>query len=72
MGLRLVRAASILGLAALALAVLDGCGQRGPLYVPGVPAGAAWPHPAVKAAVPAPEKTPDVPARSDPAAPESR
>lgn len=53
------------GVAALALAA---CGQKGPLYVPGVPKQATWPYP--RPAPPAARsegerKVPDVPATSE-------
>ena len=67
-----IRTTSILGIAAFALVLLGACGQKGPLFVPGVPATAARPFPAPVKADPAPKKTPDVPARSDPATPESK
>lgn len=46
--------------------VLGGCGNKGPLYVPGVPAGAAWPYPQpTPQPKPTERKPADVPAASD-------
>jgi len=60
----LKRVASILF--ATSIATLAACGLKGPLYVPGVPSGAAWPYPDPprKAPVPAP-RVPDLPGTSD-------
>ncbi len=59
------KAASIL--VAASLASLAACGQKGPLYVPGVPPNAPWPYPeSPKKPAPAPErKQPDLPGTSD-------
>ena len=47
-------------------AALAACGQKGPLYVPGVAPQARWPYPAVPPAAPAPApQTPDLPGVSD-------
>jgi predicted small lipoprotein YifL len=54
--------------AALAALAAAACGQKGPLYVTGVPKNAPWPYPAPKAKAPAPAgapAVPDVPATSD-------
>jgi predicted small lipoprotein YifL len=54
-------------LAALVAFTFAACGQKGPLFVPGVPADAPWPYPKpTPPAEPAPKKTPDVPARDAP------
>ena len=60
----LKRVALILVVASLA--TLGACGQKGPLYVPGVPPNAAWPYPDPprKAPPPAP-RGPDLPGTSD-------
>ena len=64
----------LVALAATAAALAAGaCGQKGPLVVPGVPAGAPWPYtrpdPARKDAPPAapatPRHVPDVPGTSE-------
>jgi predicted small lipoprotein YifL len=62
----LQRAALILVLAAAASLVA--CGQKGPLYVPGVPKDAPWPYPDPprKTQPPAP-RVPDLPGTTDPA-----
>lgn len=64
--LSIVVAASL----AAALASTAACGQKGPLYVPGVPKGAAWPYPdrprKSAPADPGPS-APDIPGTSDPA-----
>jgi predicted small lipoprotein YifL len=53
-------------LVAVAVATLAACGQKGPLYVPGVPKGAAWPYPdPPRKAPPAERKAPDLPGTSD-------
>jgi predicted small lipoprotein YifL len=54
------------GFAALLLAA---CGQKGPLYVPGVPKQASWPYPRPAPSATRPEaerRVPDVPATSEP------
>jgi predicted small lipoprotein YifL len=66
----LKRAAAILvaACAALAAAGTAGCGQKGPLHVPGVPKDATWPYPEPpRKAAPAPRKPPDLPGTTDPA-----
>lgn len=48
------------------LATLSACGQKGPLYVPGVPPSAAWPYPDPPRKAPAPApRVPDLPGTSD-------
>lgn len=60
----LKRVASIL--VAVAVATLAACGQKGPLYVPGVPKGASWPYSdPPRKAPPAERKAPDLPGTSD-------
>jgi predicted small lipoprotein YifL len=60
----LKRAALILVLATAAS--LAACGQKGPLYVPGVPKDAPWPYPDPPRKAPAPTpKVPDLPGTSD-------
>jgi len=64
----LKKVALILVAASLASAAagLTACGQKGPLYVPGVPEGAAWPYPdPVRKVPPAERKVPDRPGTSD-------
>lgn len=52
--------------AATALAGLTGCGQKGPLHVPGVPKDAAWPYPdPPRKTTPETRKTPDLPGTTD-------
>lgn len=50
-------------------ALLAGCGQKGPLVLPGYPKEAVWPYPPRPAPASKPEtpqrKAPDVPATSD-------
>ena len=62
------QALSILVAAAIAIAAagVSGCGQKGPLHLPGYPENAPWPQfaPPPKAEPPA-RKTPDVPGTSD-------
>jgi predicted small lipoprotein YifL len=50
-----------------ALALLAGCGQKGPLVLPGYPKEATWPYPARPGPTKPGEqrKAPDVPASSD-------
>jgi predicted small lipoprotein YifL len=51
---------------ALAAGLAAGCGNKGPLAVPGVPAGTAWPYPSPKPSSSAPERKPaDVPGSTD-------
>lgn len=56
-------------LVASGIALLAACGQKGPLYVPGVPRDAPWPYPAsaepARKAPPAERKLPDLPGTSD-------
>lgn len=53
-------------LVAASLASLAACGQKGPLYVPGVPKDAPWPYPdPPKKLPPAERKAPDLPGTSD-------
>ena len=61
------KAAAIVVATSVAIA-LASCGQKGPLYVPGVPKGAPWPYPdpPKKSPPPAPA-VPTVPGTSDPA-----
>jgi predicted small lipoprotein YifL len=50
----------------LNLAVLAGCGQKGPLQLPGQPKNAPWPPPAqAQPAQEAMPRPPDLPASSD-------
>jgi len=47
-------------------ALIVGCGTKGPLFVPGVPATATWPYPTPTSKPKPPEEKPaDVPATSD-------
>jgi len=47
-------------------ALIAGCGTKGPLYIPGVPADARWPYPTPTPAQQVPDKKPaDVPSTSD-------
>jgi predicted small lipoprotein YifL len=48
-------------------ASIVGCGMKGPLYIPGVPASAQWPYPTPTPAAQTPEqkKPADVPGTSD-------
>ncbi|HEU0204996.1 MAG TPA: lipoprotein [Burkholderiaceae bacterium] len=72
---RLVRViASAIVLTTAVVAGLAACGQKGPLFVPGVPAGSAWPYPSpspsptsapASSPAPAAPSTSDVPATSD-------
>jgi predicted small lipoprotein YifL len=58
----------VAAIAALMSAAMAGCGQKGPLHVPGVPRDAAWPYPdPPRKAPPASPKTPDLPGTTDPA-----
>lgn len=57
----------ILGTALASAALLAGCGQKGPLYIPGIPREAPWPYPDPPKRQPPPPKAPDVPPTSDPA-----
>jgi len=60
----LIRVALIL--VATSLAALAGCGQKAPLYVPGVSKDAPWPYPDPPRKAPPPErKVPDLPGTSD-------
>jgi predicted small lipoprotein YifL len=60
----LQRAASILVL--VAAAGLAACGQKGPLYVPGVPQNAPWPYPDPPRKAPrGPAPVPDLPGTTD-------
>jgi predicted small lipoprotein YifL len=53
-------------LAIVVTALAAGCGNKGPLVVPGVPAGTAWPYPSPKPAAATPERKPaDVPGSTD-------
>lgn len=53
-------------LVAASLAALAACGQKAPLYVPGIPKDAPWPYPDPPRKGPPPErKVPDLPATSD-------
>lgn len=49
----------------VAAAALAGCGQKGPLFVPGVPKSAPWPYPSPPPKPQPERKAPDVPATSD-------
>lgn len=61
---------TIVGIALALLALLaTGCGQKGPLYVPGIPKDAPWPYPDPPKRQPPPPRAPDVPPTSDPAQP---
>lgn len=67
--LRKVAAIVVAGSIAAALASISACGQKGPLYVPGVPKGTPWPYPDPPRKSPpaAPERTvPDLPGSGDP------
>ncbi|HTT10437.1 MAG TPA: lipoprotein [Burkholderiaceae bacterium] len=56
--------ALIVGSALCALIV--GCGTKGDLYIPGVPAGTSWPYPKQTPPAQKPEKKPDdVPGSTD-------
>jgi predicted small lipoprotein YifL len=47
-------------------ALIVGCGTKGDLYIPGVPATTPWPYPTPTPKPKAPEQKPaDVPATSD-------
>lgn len=47
-------------------AALAACGQKGPLYVPGVPPQARWPYPDPQRKAPAPAPhLPDLPGVTD-------
>jgi predicted small lipoprotein YifL len=60
----LIRAALILVVASIA--TLTACGQKAPLYVPGVPKDAPWPYPdPPRKAQPLERKVPDLPGTSD-------
>lgn len=61
------RPSLILGIALASAALLAGCGQKGPLYIPGIPREAPWPYPDPPKRQPPPPKAPDVPPTSDPA-----
>jgi predicted small lipoprotein YifL len=61
------RPSFILGTALACAALLAGCGQKGPLYVPGIPREAPWPYPDPPKRQPPPPKAPDLPPTSDPA-----
>ncbi len=65
------KAAAIVVAASVAMSVaatLASCGQKGPLYVPGIPKGTPWPYPdPPKKAAPPPPAAPTVPGTADPA-----
>lgn len=53
-------------MAALLAGALAGCGNKGPLHLPGAPPGAAWPYPQpTPSPQPTARKPADVPAASD-------
>ena len=65
MGL-LKRAIVVIALWSLTGVLVVGCGTKGPLYIPGVPATAQWPYPTPTPAPQKPEPKPaDVPSTSD-------
>jgi predicted small lipoprotein YifL len=60
----LLRVALILVVASIA--ALTACGQKAPLYVPGIPKDAPWPYPDPPRKAPPPERmVPDLPGTSD-------
>ncbi|MFN9028818.1 MAG: LPS translocon maturation chaperone LptM [Betaproteobacteria bacterium] len=56
----------ILGTTLASAVLLAGCGQKGPLFVPGIPREASWPYPDPPKRQPPPPKAPDMPPTSDP------
>lgn len=61
----MLRKATLILVAGL-LAALSACGQKGPLRVTGVPAGAPWPYPEPpRKVLPPPPKVPDLPGTTD-------
>jgi predicted small lipoprotein YifL len=60
-----MKRASTVAILVAAGGLLAACGQKGPLFVPGVPKEASWPYPP-SPQKPQPErKLPDVPGTSD-------